>query len=50
MKNVQHGNSRGVARTPRISKMESFAAIFNGFLIVIAKPFILDVCGGSGYT
>ena len=30
MKKVQHGKRRAVARTPRISVMESFEAIFNG--------------------
>ena len=37
MKNTQHGNSRGVARTPQTSKMESFATIFN-------------VCGSPRYN
>ena len=31
MEKVQHENSRGVTRSPRTSKMENFAAVFNGF-------------------
>ena len=31
MEKLQHGNSRDVVRTPRTSKMESFATILNGF-------------------
>ena len=30
MEKVQHENSRGVTRSPRTSKMENFAAVFNG--------------------
>ena len=32
MKKVKHGNSRGVASIPLISKMESFAKIFNSLV------------------
>ena len=31
MEKVQHENSRGVTRSPLTSKMENFAAVFNGF-------------------
>ena len=34
MKKVKHGNSRDVARTLQTSRMESFATMFNGFVIV----------------
>ena len=51
MKQVQHGNSRDVARTPRTSKMEGFAAVFNGFVnYYCCKALHLRCLGATGYT
>ena len=44
---VQHGNCRGVVRTPRISKMEYFAAMFNGFGNYCCKSLHLRCLWGS---
>ena len=41
MEKVQHGNSRGVTRTPRTSKMENFATMFNTFANYCFKPLHL---------
>ena len=54
-KKVQHGKSatrkkRGVATTSQTSKMESFATIVKGNVIIDAKPSFLDFCGTSGHT
>ena len=51
MKQVQHGNSRDVARTPQTSKMEGFAAVFNGFVnYYCCKALHLRCLGATGYT
>ena len=52
MKRVQHGNSRCLSRTPRISKLESFTtmALLTALLVIVATLSILDVCGAPGYT
>ena len=39
----KHGNNRGANKTTRTSKMESFAAIFNGFVNCL-------VCWAADYT
>ena len=48
MEKVQPLNSRAVARTPRTSKMGSFATIFNGFVSYCFEA--LHLCGDPGYT
>ena len=50
MENVQYENSRGVARNPQTSKMESFVTIFNGFVNYCCKAFHLRCIGAPGYT
>ena len=47
MEKVQHENSRGVTRSPLTSKMEKFAAVFNGFGNYLS---IVNVCGDPRYT
>ena len=42
--------SRGVAKTTETSKMESFTAIVNKPLTIVAILYILDVCGGPDYV
>ena len=43
MEKEKHRNNRGATETPQTSKMESFAAIFYGFVNCFA-------CGAVGYT
>ena len=45
---AQDGNSKGVVRTPETFNMENIATKFNGFFIILANLFILNVCGGPG--
>ena len=50
MEKVQHGNSRGIARTPPpppTSDMESFVTIFNGFVDYCCKVLHLRCLWGS---
>ena len=46
MEKVQHENCRGLARTPRISKMENFSTMFNGFGNYCCKPLHLRCLWG----
>ena len=50
MKKVQHGNSRGVVRTWRKSKMESLKQYLTALLIIVAKLSILDAYRAPSYT
>ena len=43
MEKEKHGNNRGANKIPRTSKMESFAAIFNGFVNCL-------VCQAADYS
>ena len=47
MEKMQRGNSRRVARTQQISKTESFATIFNGFVNYFCKVLHLRCLWGS---
>ena len=50
IKKVQHGNSRGIARTPTNIEDAELLTIFNGFVNYCCKALHLKCLWGPGYT